>query len=107
MYMRILRSVPPDLSYAERCRLASPEKIGLDRVHTSLKRQRVLQRIRTEGHGGLLVDAREQVLDSFFRCRSGKRPSSHMGKHLRAAIIVCDGHPAIVVGSARCDTDRS
>ena len=48
----------------------------------------MLQRMRTEGHAGLLVDTREQVLDFFFRSRSGEGPSSHMGQHLCAAVAV-------------------
>ena len=79
--------VPEVLGYPERRRPPSIKKICLDRVHTSLKRQCMLQRMRTEGHAGLLVDTREQVLDSLFRRGAGKRPPSHMRQHLRAAII--------------------
>ena len=64
MSMSILRSVPVVLSYAERRRPTSPKKICLDRVHAPLKRQRVLQRVVTEGHAGLLGDTGQQVLDS-------------------------------------------
>ena len=62
--------------------------------------------MRTEGHAGLLVDTREQVLDPFIRRGARKRPSSHMGQHLRAAIVVCNGHPEIA-DSQRCHTAQN
>ena len=81
-------------------------KTGLDRVYAPLKRQRVLQRMRAKGHAGLFVDTGQQVLDSFLSSRAGKWPSSHMGQHLCAAIVVRDRYRTVVVGSARCHTDR-
>ena len=102
----ILRSVPVVLGDPQRCRPPSAKKTCLDRVHAPLKRQRVLQRMLTEGHAGLLVDTGQQVLDSLFRSRAGKGPSSHMGQHFSAAIIVRNGHPEIV-DSRRCHTDQN
>ena len=104
--MSILRSVPVVLSYAKRRRPPSPKKICLDRVHAPLKRQRVLQRMLAEGHGGFLGDTGQQVLDSLCLRRASKRPSSHVGQHFSTSIVVCNGHPEIVVDSARCHTDR-
>ena len=107
----ILRSVPVVLGYAERRRPPSPKKICLDRVHAPLKRQRVLQRVLTEGHAGLLGDTGQQVLDSLCLRRAGKWPSSHMGQHLRRFVVVRYSHPTksllVLRGVTRIDLNQT
>ena len=85
------------MGYAERRRPASLEKISIGRVHAPLKRQRMLQRVLTENHAGLLVDTNEQMLDSLFRNLAGKGPSSPIRQHFSAAIIV--RYPAVANSS--------
>ena len=84
-------SIPTVLRYAKRCARASPEELLLDRLHSPLETQGVLEGVVRESDFAIrFAHACEQELNSLLLRAACKWPAAHGRKHLGTPVVVGD-----------------
>ena len=101
-------SIPIVLRYAKWCARASPEELLLDRLHSPLETQGVLEGVVRENDFAIgFGHAREQELNSLFLRAPCKKSAAHCREHLGTSVVVGDRDHFLHQACALCDTHTS